>query len=39
MLGQIVIGTIRNTPEFTPAKRETEFDIGCSLAVKDKFFR
>ena len=37
MLGQIVIGSVRNTPQFTPAEGEQELDIGGSLAVEAQF--
>ena len=34
MLGQIVIGSVRNTPQLAPAEGEQELYIGSSLTVE-----
>ena len=34
MLGQIVIGSVRDTPQFAPTEGEQELDIGSSLTVE-----
>ena len=39
MLGQIIIGPIRNTPQLAPTKGEQKLNIGSTFAVKAKFFR
>ena len=33
MLGQVVIGTVCDSPQLAPSEREQELDIGCSLAA------
>ena len=39
MLCQVVIGTVCNAPEFAPAEREGEFDIGGCFGIEGEFFR
>mgnify|MGYP003216313806 FL=1 len=39
MLGQVVIGSVRDTPQFAPAEGEQELDIGGSLTVEAQFLR
>ena len=39
MLGQVIIGSVSNTPQFAPAEREQELDIGSTLTVEAKLFR
>ena len=39
MLGQIVIGSVRDTPQFAPTEGEQELDIGSSLTVEAQFLR
>ena len=39
MLGQIIIGSVRNTPQFAPAEGEQELNIGGSLTVEAQFLR
>jgi len=39
MLGQVVIGTVCDSPQLAPSEREQELDIGCSLAVEAQLFR
>ena len=34
MLGQIIIGSVRNTPQFAPSEGEQELNIGGSLTVE-----
>ena len=34
MLGQVVIGTVSDAPQFAPTKREQELDIGGTFAVE-----
>ena len=34
MLGQIVISSVRDTPQFAPAEGEQELDISSSLTVE-----
>ena len=39
MSGQVIVGSVGNTPQFSPAKREQEFDIRGRLAVEAQFLR
>ena len=39
MLGQVVIGTVRNAPELAPAEWELEFKVGRCLGVEGQLFR
>ena len=39
MLGQIVIGTVCDTPQLAPSEREQKFQIGRRLAVEAQLFR
>jgi len=39
VLGQVVVGTIRHTPEFAPAEREEELEVGRRLGVEAELFR
>ena len=39
MLGQIIIGSVRNTPQFAPSEGEQELNIGGSLTVEAQFLR
>ena len=39
MLGQVVIGTVRDTPKLTPTEWELEFKVCRCLGVEAEFFR
>ena len=39
MLGQVVIGPVRDSPKLAPAEREQKFNIGGSLGVEAKLLR
>ena len=38
VLGQVVIGTVRDAPEFAPAEGEEELDIGGRSGIEGKLF-
>ena len=39
MLCQVIVGTVCDTPQLAPSKREEELDVGCTFAVEAQFFR
>ena len=39
MLRQVVIGSVRNTPEFAPTEREEELKVRGRFRIEAKFFR
>ena len=39
MLGQVIIGSVRDTPQLAPAKREQELKVCSRLAVEAQLFR
>ena len=39
VLGQVVVGTVGNAPEFAPAEREQVLEVGGRLGVERQLFR
>ena len=39
VLGQVVVGSVGNAPEFAPTKREEVFKVGRCAGVEAEFFR
>ena len=39
MLGQIVIGSVRNTPQLAPAEGEQELEVRGGLGVEAQLLR
>ena len=38
MTAQVIVGSVRNAPEFAPAEGEQEFNVGGRLGVEGKLF-